>query len=209
MKTILCYGDSNTYGFSPEDGGRYPEHIRWAGRLKMMLKDEYKVYEQGLNGRTTVYDDPDESGRNGLTTLLPTLMCYEMVDIVILMIGTNDLRLCFDPTEEKLRNNVAKIVDEINGYYSKIYKQTPRIILMAPPEIGVWPGSTDSHDYWDFVISTSKRFPDIYKEIADEKGTDYFNTQTVVTPSEIDNIHLSADSHKALAAALYEKIRSE
>lgn len=206
-KKILCYGDSNTYGYVPGDGDRYPEHVRWTGRLQSMLGDGYKVYEQGLNARTTVYDDPFEAGKNGLTSLIPTLMCYEMVDVVILMLGTNDMKEYFQPTVEKLKTNVGKLVVEIQNYYQQIYKQEPQIILMAPPEIGIWPGSDNSQQYWDWVISTSRCFPEIYKEIADEHGVDYFNTQELVKPSEIDNLHLSADSHKALATALYKKIK--
>ena len=66
MKTILCYGDSNTYGYNPVTGGRWPEDIRWTGRLQQLLGDEYKVIEEGCNGRTTMYKAPGEGWKSGL-----------------------------------------------------------------------------------------------------------------------------------------------
>ena len=95
MKTILCYGDSNTYGYNPSNGFRYPENVRWTGRLQSALGEGYKIIEEGCNGRTTIFDDPLEGWKNGLGYLRPCLNSHKPVDIVIMMLGSNDLKETF------------------------------------------------------------------------------------------------------------------
>ena len=95
MKTILCYGDSNTYGYNPVTGGRWSEDIRWTGRLQQLLGDEYKVIEEGCNGRTTMYKAPGEGWKSGLEYLKPCLNSHKPVDAVVMMLGTNDLKMDF------------------------------------------------------------------------------------------------------------------
>ena len=91
MKNILCYGDSNTFGFTLE-GGRHPYHIRWTGRLQQALGPEYRVIEEGCGGRTTVFEDEIDLGRNGRTSLPVCLNSHKPLDLVILMLGTNDMK---------------------------------------------------------------------------------------------------------------------
>lgn len=92
MKTVLCYGDSNTYGYNPVNGLRYPQDVRWPGKLQSLLGNGYQIIEEGCNGRTTVFDDPLEGWKNGLDYLRPCLNSHKPVDIVILMLGSNDLK---------------------------------------------------------------------------------------------------------------------
>ena len=103
MKTVLCYGDSNTFGYIPETGMRYPRDIRYPGRLKKLLGDEYDVIEEGCNGRTTIHDDPVDGWKNGLDYLKPCLNSHKPVDFVILMLGSNDLKATFHLTSGLLR----------------------------------------------------------------------------------------------------------
>ena len=91
MKSILCYGDSNTYGLMPDSPDRYPRDVRWTGILQKKLGEDYYVIEEGLSGRTTLWDDPIEEHKNGKKYLLPCLDSQKPVDLVILMLGTNDL----------------------------------------------------------------------------------------------------------------------
>ena len=95
MKTILCYGDSNTYGYDPSNGFRYPKNVRWTGVLADLLGPEFTVIEEGCNGRTTVFDDPLEGWKNGLDYLKPCLNSHKPIDLVILMLGSNDLKDIF------------------------------------------------------------------------------------------------------------------
>ena len=98
MITVLCYGDSNTYGYIPETGMRYPRDIRYPGRLQLLLGEDYAVIEEGCNGRTTIHDDPIDGWKNGLDYLKPCLNSHKPVDIVILMLGSNDLKETFHLT---------------------------------------------------------------------------------------------------------------
>ena len=100
QKAVLCYGDSNTYGYNPSDGLRYPRDVRWTGRLQMLLGDGYRVIEEGCNGRTSVFEDPIEGWKCGLDYLKPCLNSHKPVDLVILMLGSNDLKDVFHASAE-------------------------------------------------------------------------------------------------------------
>ncbi len=91
MKTIVCFGDSNTWGFAPISKARYDRDTRWPGVLRNALGGGYLVIEEGQNGRTTVWDDPIEANKNGATYLLPCLESHKPLDLLIIKLGTNDL----------------------------------------------------------------------------------------------------------------------
>ena len=99
MKTVLCFGDSNTHGQIPgKDGGRYEKEIRWPGVLKSMLGDSFDVIEEGLGGRTTVFEDPIEEDKSGKAYLQQCLHSHKPIDLIIVMLGTNDLKIRFGLT---------------------------------------------------------------------------------------------------------------
>ena len=91
MKTILCFGDSNTWGYNPENGQRFGPEERWTGILRNSLGEDYRVIEEGLNGRTTLWDDPIAGFKNGLDYLMPCLESHMPFDLITIMLGTNDL----------------------------------------------------------------------------------------------------------------------
>ena len=95
MRRILCFGDSNTWGYDPATGERFDEQTRWTGVLQAALGGDYTVIEEGLNGRTTVWDDPIEGHKNGHEYLVPCLETHRPLDLVVLMLGTNDLKRRF------------------------------------------------------------------------------------------------------------------
>ena len=91
-KSVLCFGDSNTWGYIPLTAGRLLRSERWPGILQKSLGDSYYVIEEGLNGRATVFDEPFRDGRNARTTLLAVLESHAPLDLLIIMLGTNDLK---------------------------------------------------------------------------------------------------------------------
>ena len=96
MTRILCYGDSNTWGYDPASGERFAADIRWTGVLrKVLASDRFEVIEEGLNGRTTVWDDPIEGQKNGRQYLIPCLESHRPLDLVVILLGTNDLKKRF------------------------------------------------------------------------------------------------------------------
>ena len=103
MKKVLCYGDSNTWGYIPGSGGRFVYSLRWTGVLQISLGPEYQIFEEGLNGRTTGSEDPEESGRNGARSLASIMEQYKPLDLIIIMLGTNDLKQHFDGKGRRIR----------------------------------------------------------------------------------------------------------
>ena len=208
-KTVLCYGDSNTYGYNPVNGLRYPLNVRWTGRLQEMLGTEYRVIEEGCNGRTTVFDDPIEGWKNGLDYLKPCLNSHKPIDIVILMLGSNDLKDTFHASPQEISNGAGTLIEVIQTFTKEKQGFVPRIILVSPPEIGE--DIIHSGFYGRFLedaVERSRQFPRYYQGIAEKYGCDFLDAAEYVQPSEIDSLHLSPEAHEALAAALYKKVTS-
>ena len=206
-KTVLCYGDSNTYGYVPETGLRYPKDVRYPGRLQILLGDEYAVIEEGCNGRTTITDDPIEGWKNGLDYLKPCLNSHKPVDIVVLMLGSNDLKTVFHLSPAEIAEGAGRLVDVIKSFTAEKQGFVPKIILISPPEIGS--GIRNSAFYGSFnedAIERSKEFPGYYKAVAEEKGCIFFNSAEYIYPSETDSLHLTAEGHMVLADKLYDII---
>ena len=209
MKTVLCYGDSNTYGYIPETGMRYSKDIRYPGRLQMLLGDEYTVIEEGCNGRTTIHDDPIDGWKNGLDYLRPCLNSHKPVDIVILMLGSNDLKHTFRLTAEQIADGAGVLVDVIKEFTAEKQGYVPEIILVSPPEIGT--GIRTSPFYGAFfeeAVIESKKFPECYKKIADSKGCIFFDAAKYIYPSETDSLHLTPEGHRILADELLNVVKA-
>lgn len=200
MKTVLCYGDSNTYGYDPLTGLRYPENVRWTGRLKALLGDEYRVIEEGCNGRTTIFDDPLEGWKNGLGYLRPCLNSHKPVDIVIMMLGSNDLKEIFHASPEQIAEGAKILVKVIQDFTREKQGFESRIILVSPPEIGE--GIRYSPFYGSFhenAIKRSREFPQWYRKAAEEFHCIFFNAAEYIQPSREDSLHLAPESHARLA----------
>ena len=129
MKTILCYGDSNTYGFNPANGLRYPKSVRWTGRLQELLGNNYIIIEEGCNGRTTIFDDPIDGWKNGLSYLKPCLNTHKPIDIVILMLGSNDLKSTFHASAEEISKGAKRLIEEIYDFAGEKQTFYPEVIL--------------------------------------------------------------------------------
>ncbi len=203
MKTVLCYGDSNTYGFNPENGLRYPKNVRWSGRLQELLGEEYIIIEEGCNGRTTIFEDPWEGWKRGLDYLRPCLNTHKPVDIVILMLGTNDLKELFAATAEDSAWGVEMLVEVIQEFTKEKQGFTPEILLVSPPHIesGVV-GSAFSGSFGMRAVTESERLAGCYKKVAEDKGCVFLDAAQHIRPSEIDFVHLSPEGHAILAQVL-------
>ena len=207
-KTVLCYGDSNTYGYMPGTGARYPKNVRYPGRLQMLLGDDYTVIEEGCNGRTTVHDDPVDGWKNGMDYLKPCLASHKPVDIVILMLGSNDLKDTFHLTAADIAEDAGKLVGVIKEF--TVLKQgfAPKIILVSPPEIGKGIASSPfAGAFSESSIAESKKFPACYRDIAEKTGCLFFNAAEYVYPSDADSLHLTEDGHKTMAEKLAELVK--
>lgn len=208
IKNVLCYGDSNTYGYMPGYGTRYPREIRYPGRLQMLLGDEYNVIEEGCSGRTTLYDDPIDGWKNGMDYLLPCLYSHRPIDIMILMLGSNDLKLTFHLTAEQIAESAGKLVDVVKSFTAEKQEFVPKIILVSPPEIGK--GIRNSAFYGAFdenSIGESKRFPEFFRKVANQRDCIFFDAAKHIYPSEVDSLHLTPEGHITLAKELAKVVR--
>lgn len=207
MKTVLCYGDSNTYGRHPETGGRHERAVRWTGRLQAMLGDDYLVVEEGLNGRTTIYDDPAEPWKNGLPYLMPCLASHRPVDAMTLMLGTNDLKCCFHLTPEAIAGGVERLIREVKAFSESKNSPMPVILLMAPILIAPDVVTAFPGDYDEAAPARSACLAPLYKKLAEKYDLLYLNAADYAAPSIHDSLHMDAEGHEALAAAILAKLK--
>ena len=204
-KTVLCYGDSNTFGYNPVNGLRYPLDVLWTGRLGRMLVNDWQVIEEGCNGRTTIYDDPDDGWKNGLDYLRPCLNSHKPIDVVILMLGSNDLKQTFRLSVEEIAAGVQTLVKVILSFTLERQGFQPKIILVSPPEIG--PNMIHSPFGYAFsadACAKSKQFSIYYQQVAKQTGCIFFDAAQYVRPSDIDSLHLMPDAHAVLAEQLLQ-----
>ena len=211
-KRILCFGDSNTWGYIPGSGGRYPADIRWPGVLQSILGEDYCIIEDGLNGRTSVFTDPLYRYRNGLDALGPALLANDPLDMVILALGTNDLQ--FTDARGAARGGraliyaVESIAEQIAaGRFWPVdgQQKTPRkpeILLLSPIVVHE---KVKEMDPWSTLMNgadESKTFAHWYRQVAENHHVHFLNSAAYATPSEIDGIHMMPESHRALAEAV-------
>ncbi len=202
---ILCYGDSNTYGYVPGQGTRYDEHTRWTGRLAAKLGEEHTVIEEGLNSRTTVIDDPMSEGKNGLTALTPCMKAHFPVDVMILMLGSNDMKTRLGYGAKDSAKGIGILVDTVEDHCKEHGLSRPKIIVAAPPIIEKQ-AVGDAFDARS--MAQSRLFSQTYAQIASEKNCSFFDAGAYVLPSEVDGLHLSPQAHAALAEAFYNAVTS-
>lgn len=205
VKQILCFGDSNTFGLIPGTRKRYPWEIRWAGILEGKLQPlGYKIIEEGLCGRTTIFDDKFREKRRG-TELLPVLLESHQPDEVILMLGTNDCKTIYSASAEVIGKGMEMLLRQIKDTDSKI-----KIRVVSPIWLGegVWKTKFDT-EFDRESVETSKRLKEIYQKIARIHRCDFIAASDYVKASNIDRVHLDEEGHQTLANVIYDKIAYE
>jgi len=203
-KKILCYGDSNTWGRIPGITKRYPINLRWPGILQQLLGDAYEIIEEGLSARTTIIDDVKRIGKNGKTYLVPCLETHNPIDIVILYLGTNDLKERFDRNPKQIKEGIEELIKLINEYAWNNDNKPPKIILVSPAIVDeTVPGVEEKYKG---AQAKSEQLSRLYTELAQRYGLEFVDAATIVPSSKKDGYHLEADSHKKLAEAFRKMI---
>ncbi len=205
MKTILCYGDSNTFGLMPDLKNRYPYPERWTGILQRTLGDEYRVIEEGLGGRTTVWDDPVEEHKNGKTYLLPCLESHRPIDLVVLMLGTNDLKERFHVSSFDVGQSVGNLMRAILDSRSGPDFGSPRILLICPVPIKDR-GNKDLQRMMGEGYQKSLELDGYLRPLAEEMGAAYLNPGDRVAVSQEDGIHYTLEGHARMAELVKEEV---
>lgn len=204
MKTILCYGDSNTWGFDPATQERFSREVRWTGVLQQELGREYYVIEEGCNGRTTVWDDPIEGYKNGRDYLIPCLVSHRPIDLVTIMLGTNDLKMRFSLSAFDSANGAGVLVDIVQKSDCGPHNRAPKVLLLAPPPIAKL---TEYAEMFEGAEIKSRRFSEHYRRVAQEYGCEFLDTAEVIVSSDLDGIHFEASEHKKLGQAVAARLR--
>lgn len=206
---VLCYGDSNTHGQKPDKTGRYEANVRWTGVLQDLLGSEYYVMEEGLGSRTTDLDYDKKPGRNGKTYLAPCLHSHDPIDIVTIMLGTNDLKIEYHRSPEDIANALGGLIDDVREYGETKTGEAPKIILISPIEI-----DDQMPRFYEFYTGyynadsmiESKKLSEEIKRVADEKEVLFLDAATVSKPGE-DGIHFSEESEQPLAELIASEIK--
>ena len=206
-RRVLCYGDSNTWGYIPT-GGRYDEDVRWPMRMQRLLGDGWAVVEEGFNGRTCVEDDPVEGGfKSGLNYLPPCLMSHNPLDVVILLLGTNDTKRRFGLTPMTIGQSMMQLVRAVKLYGVNADGDAPHIIIAAPPPIRDNLMETRHAEcFGEQAIAVSKGLGPELRRVSKLLRVDFFDAAPYAEVSLLDAVHMTANGHIRLAEAMAEKL---
>jgi lysophospholipase L1-like esterase len=209
MRTVLCYGDSNTWGAAPMAGPadvrRFGFSERWPGVLRSELGEGWWVIEEGLNGRTTVHDDPIEGvHRNGRRYLAPCLETHAPLDLVVLMLGTNDLKHRFGASAFDIASGVGVLIDDILAGAAGPDGEPPRILLLCPPPLAQL---TWLADMFGGGAEKSQALARHYGTVAKARNCGFLDTGEVIVSSQVDGIHFEANEHEKLGRAVAVQVR--
>ena len=212
-KRILCYGDSNTWGWVPGSMGkqRFDTSIRWPSLLQKKLKKEYEVIEEGLGARTTSFDDPrpEFPERNGLTLLPIILETHLPLDYVILMLGTTDTKPLINKTPEEIGEGIRSLIKVIKQYRTlENTSSPPKILLVVPPIVNE--KASFASTLFKGGEEKGKALVSIYKTISEEEqGILFLDPTSKVKVDKAEGVHLDNKGHKKLAKLILEKIKEE
>ncbi|HHW48851.1 MAG TPA: SGNH/GDSL hydrolase family protein [Clostridiaceae bacterium] len=208
MKRILCYGDSNTWGTNPETGERYDENTRYPKVLEKLLGADYEVIEEGFPGRTTVYDTDVDPYVNGRKYLYPCLSSHAPLELVTIMLGTNDLSTGVKVNAYYAAAGVERLVNLIRHWSIDCRCKCPEILLISPPlideKIKDIPVIKEVFDY-NYAPAQSRLFRQYYSDVAQTTGCKFLAGEDYVTVG-CDGVHITAESHIRLAKAIFTEI---
>ena len=210
MATIVCYGDSNTWGAIPMKSraelARFAPAERWPGVLQEKLGSGHTVIAEGLNGRTTVHDDPSDGGpvKNGHRFLPVVLESHAPIDLVIIKLGTNDLKMRFSVPAYDIADGAGRLVDLVLAAKNAPAKAPPKVLLVSPAPIA---GLTWLADMFAGGEEKSQKLGKEMKRAAEERGVAFLDAGTVIKSSPVDGIHLDKDEQRKLGEAIAAKVK--
>ncbi len=204
MPVILCYGDSNTWGYDPKSAERLAPELRWTGVMARTLGAGYRVIEEGLGGRTTVREDPYEPFRNGLTYLTPCLLSHAPLDLVVISLGCNDLKSRFGVGAQDIARGAEILVATALSLDAGIAGKPPAVLLIAPPPLVELSGFSEM---FAGGPEKSKHLGRHYAVVAAAHGVGFLDAGKHIHCSPLDGIHYEADQHDVLGQAIAGAVR--
>jgi lysophospholipase L1-like esterase len=207
MKSILCYGDSLTRGYDAASLGRHALADRWPSVLQAALGDGIEVIAEGLNGRTTAFDDHlAGADRNGARILPTVLATHAPLDLIIIMLGANDMKPWIHGSPVAATQGMQRLIDIVRGHDYPFDWPAPQILIVAPPAVT----RTDNAEFKEMFAGgddASKRLAPQYSALADEAGCGFFDAGTVATTTPLDGVHLDAENTRRIGQALAPLVR--
>jgi lysophospholipase L1-like esterase len=208
MKTILAYGDSLTFGHDAENQNRHKYEDRWPSVLEAGLGGQARVIAEGLGGRTTAFDDYSApADRNGATVLPTLLSSHTPLDLVIIFLGTNDLKSFINGSALGAAYGVKRLIEIVQTHPYSFNAPAPKIIIVSPPHAV----ATDHADLGPMLeggVERSREFAGHYSRIARDMGVGFFDAATVAKATPIDGVHLDAANTRAIGTALVPLVKS-
>ena len=201
---ILCFGDSNTYGYRPDGTGRFDENTRWTSLLQKKLGTEHRIIEEGLCGRTTVFSDELREGRRGLDMIGITMETHNPVDLLVLMLGTNDCKTRYNASAGTIAKGLIQVIEKAKKYSSQPFE----LLIISPILLGKGVGDEGFDPEFDLASEkVSKQLAYEYQKVARRYHAAFLDASKVAVPSETDREHLDESGHAALADSIYQTLR--
>ena len=207
MKNILAFGDSLTWGYIAGTRDRHAFDVRWPNVLAAGLGGKARVFEEGHNGRTTVFDDPTTfDDRNGAKALPVALASHQPLDLVIIMLGTNDIKYANRCRAFDASMGMTRLIEIVQKFSFIPQFNRPEVLIMSPPSLV---RTTDEwfNDLWGHAIEESKLFATHYARVAKEMGVHFFDAGSVAKADPTDGGHLDAANTKAIGTALVPVVK--
>ncbi|MCB8876934.1 SGNH/GDSL hydrolase family protein [Acidisoma silvae] len=205
MARILVYGDSNSWGYEPVKGTRFPTGTRWPTVMHAQLGSDWELIEEAMNGRTTAFEDPIEPFRNGATYLPPCLLSQNPIDVVIIALGVNDLKRRFSLSAYDIASGAGRLAGLVRTYATDPSGLPPHVILVAPA-----PLSRLSHlsDMFAGGTETSLDLKEKFEDKARELNVSCIAMGDSISYSDLDGIHLDAEGHQIWGQRMAVFVRS-
>ena len=200
---ILCFGDSNTYGYKPDGTGRFDTDTRWTSLLQKKLGADHRVIEEGLCGRTTVFQDDLREGRRGLDLIGVTMEMHTPIDLLIVMLGTNDCKTRYNASAGTIAKGLAQVIQKARKNASQPFD----LLVISPIHLDEGVGDPGFDPEFDEKSeSVSRNLANEYRKVALQNHAAFLNAADYTLPSVTDREHLDENGHAALADAIYDKI---
>ena len=212
VKTVMCFGDSLTWGWVPADETapttRFPRDVRWTGVLAATLGEDYAVVEEGLSARTTNVDDPTDPRLNGAAHLPIALASHLPLDLVILLLGTNDTKAYFHRTPFDIATGMSVLAAQVLGSAGGVgtVYPAPQVLVVAPPPLGSMPDPWFQMTF-DGGQEKSARLADAYRALCAFMKIPFFDAGSVISTGGSDGVHFTEADNRDLGAALADEVR--
>ncbi len=208
MKQILVYADSLSWGLVPDTRKRLDFYERWPGVVEGILNatgQRFRIVEDCLNGRRTVWDDPFKDGRNGLNGLGQTIEKHTPLELIIVMLGINDLQSMHPHNAWHSAEGLRRVVGGIHDAPIEPGMEIPPILIVAPPTIST-PKGAIAPKFSD-CKGKFEGMAEAFRAVATDQGCHFLDAGAVTTVSKVDGVHLDVDQHKVLGEVIAETVR--